>query len=143
MQVFSTTSDSKEELASLSKRLMALALDVLLILALVGIADMLTFSSDDQALLLKPERLLHLLLGWLYFAGAESCTCQGTLGKYLLGLRVTSATGQRIGFKAASVRYFAKPITLLTVLLRFLSNGTPNTGIPFHDALSKSRVVLR
>lgn len=143
MQAFYTSSDSKEELASFGTRLVAFSLDVLLVLTLVGIADFLTFSSDEEALLLKPERLLHLLLGWLYFAGAESCSCQATLGKYLLHLRVTSATEGRISFKAASIRYFSKPLTLIVMLMRFLTDTSYSPRTTLHDRLAKTKVVLR
>ena len=143
MQGFYTTSESKEELASLTTRLLAFSLDVLLVLALVGVADFLTFSSDEEAILLKPERLLHLLLGWLYFAGTETCSCQGTLGKYLMHLRVTTVSGGRINFKAASIRYFAKPLTLIVMLLRFLTDTAYTPRSTFHDRLAKTKVVLR
>lgn len=143
MQAYYTTSESKEELASFGTRLVAFSLDLLLVLTLIGIADFLTFSSDDEAILLKPERLLHLLLGWLYFAGTETCPCQGTLGKHLMHLRVTTIAGGRISFKAASIRYFVKPLTLIVMLMRFLMDTTNNPGSTFHDRLAKTKVVLR
>ena len=143
MRAFYTPSESKEELASLETRLVAFALDVLLLLTLVGLADFLTFSSDEAAILLKPERLLHLLLGWLYFAGTETCSCQGTLGKHLMHLRVTSESGGRISFRAASIRYFAKPLTLAVQLLRFLTDTGHISRSTFHDKLAKTKVVLR
>jgi len=143
MQALFTSPESKEALAGFGTRLTAFSFDVLLILTLIGIADFLTFSSDDGAFLLKPERLLHLLLGWLYFAGAETCSCQATLGKYLLHLRVTSASGGRISFRAASIRYFAKPLTLLLMVLRYLSGTAQTTRRLFHDRLANAQVVLR
>ena len=143
MQAYYTSSENKEELAGFGTRLVAFSLDVLLVLTLIGIADFLTFSSDEEALLLKPERLLHLLLGWLYFAGTESCSCQATLGKYLLHLRVTSATEVRISFKAASIRYLAKPLTLLVLLMRFLTDTSYSPRSTFHDRVAKTKVVSR
>ena len=142
MQATYSHSDSKAELASLGTRLVAFFLDALLILTLIGVADFLTFSSDDAALLLKPERVLHLLLGWLYFAGCETCSAQATLGKYLLHIRVTSTTNQRISFKAASFRYFAKPLAPF-VLIKQLLIEPYNTRRTFHDRLAHSQVVLR
>lgn len=143
MQFTYTQQDKKTELASLWTRLAALSLDILLIMTLIGIADFLTFSSNDEALLLKPERLLHLLLGWLYFAGTETCPCQATLGKYLLNLRVTTTTDQRISFKAASIRYFLKPITLILLLKQLLASPSSAFRRTFHDRLAHTQVVLR
>lgn len=142
MQASYSHSESKTALASLGTRFAAFALDALLILTLIGVADFLTFSSDDAALLLKPERVLHLLLGWLYFAGSETCSAQATLGKYLLQIRVATTDNQRISFKAASFRYFAKLLTPL-VLIKQLVTEPYLTRRTFHDKITHSQVVLR
>jgi len=47
---------------------------------------------------------------WLYFALAESSSRQATLGKRLLGLRVTNLHGDRIGFGRAILRTIIKLI---------------------------------
>lgn len=143
MQFTYTQSNRKTELASLATRLAAFFLDVLLILLFIGIADFLTFSSNDEAFLLKPERLLHLLLGWLYFAGSETCSSQATPGKYLLHLRVTTTTNERISFKAASIRFLAKPLTLFALLKQFIAAAPLTTRRTFHDRLAHTQVVLR
>jgi uncharacterized RDD family membrane protein YckC len=144
MEVIYTRSDNKVELADMGTRLMAFALDLFLMMTLVGVTDLLTFSSDEEAFLLKPERLLHLVLGWLYFAGLETCLCQATLGKYLLNLRVTTTADERISFKAASIRYFAKPLTLIVVLAHLLSKGSSHRSPrTFHDKLAVTQVVVR
>ncbi|RIJ42813.1 RDD family protein [Pontibacter oryzae] len=138
-----TKSNESIKLASLGTRVVAFSLDVLLLLTLVGITDYFTFSSDDQALLLKPERLIHLLLAWLYFAGTETCACQGTFGKHILHLRVTDAYGKRLTFKAATIRFFARPATVLLVIFRFLVNSPYDTRHTFHDRLAGSQVVAQ
>lgn len=143
MQITYTHSDKKEELAGMGTRLAAFALDVFLLATLIGFMDLLTFSSDEEAFLLKPERLLHLLLGWLYFAGAETSPYQATLGKYLLNLRATTASGKRIGFKAASIRYFAKPVTLIMALGQLLSKAPNDPRHTYHDKLAHTQVIVR
>jgi len=143
MQAVYSPSGTKVAPADLSTRLLAFTIDALLLLTLIGVADYLTISSNEQALLLKPERLLHLLLGWLYFAGAETCTCQATLGKYLLGLKVSSTTGEKLSFRCGSIRYFAKPITVFLILMRFLRGNAVDTHSTFHDRLAHAQVILR
>ncbi|MCX2740016.1 RDD family protein [Pontibacter anaerobius] len=138
-----TQSKDKIELADLGARLLAFSLDVLLLLTLIGIADYFTFSSNDDAFFMKPERLLHLLLGWLYFAGTETCPCQGTLGKYLMNLRVIGPKGGRIGFKAASVRFFARPVSAVLIALRFLVGSDYSNRRTFHDRLAGTQVVAQ
>jgi len=46
------------------------------------------------------------LISWAYFAGLESSTLRGTLGKRVLGLYVAGADGKPIGFWQASRRFF-------------------------------------
>ncbi|ARS36212.1 RDD family protein [Pontibacter actiniarum] len=143
MQTTYTQSKNKAALADLGTRLMAFSLDVLLLLTLVAVTDFYTFSSNEQALLLKPERLLHLLLAWLYFAGTETCACQGTLGKHLMNLRVTDAAGDRLTIKAATIRFFARPVSALMLLFRFLTDSAYDSRRTFHDRLADSQVVER
>ncbi|WP_242916639.1 hypothetical protein [Pontibacter liquoris] len=74
MQVTYTRPGKRFTLAALSPRLLAGLIDFLLLSLVFATLDYFTFSSNENALLLKPERLLHILLGWVYFAGAESCS---------------------------------------------------------------------
>ncbi|GHA77144.1 RDD family protein [Pontibacter akesuensis] len=141
MQATFTESNTNAELATLGPRLTAFALDVLLLLTLIGLADYFTISTDENALFLKPERLLHLVLGWLYFAGGETCYCQATPGKYLLHLRVTTTRGSRPSFRATTIRFFARPFSVLLFTLRFLVSAPSDTRSMFHDRLANSQVV--
>ena len=51
------------------------------------------------------------LTAWVYFAAMESSRWQATLGKRLIGLRVTDLSGNRISFTRASGRFFASGIS--------------------------------
>ena len=141
MQTIYTQSKYRSGLASLSTRLLAFGLDVLLLLTLVGIVDYFTFSSNEEAFLLKPERLLYVLLAWLYFAGTETCPCQGTLGKYLLNLRVVTPNGERIRFRAATLRFLLRPISALIIIFQFITSYGHSSRRTFHDKLAGTRVI--
>lgn len=143
MQTTYTQTEEKTQLADLSARLLAFLLDVLLLLTLIGITDYFTFSSDDEAFFLKPERLLHLVLAWLYFAGSEVCPCQGTLGKYLLHLRVTGPKGKRISFRAATLRFMLRPVSVLVIVFRFLVGSDYSARLTFHDKLADTQVIVQ
>ena len=53
--------------------------------------------------------LVFIALQWLYFAGMESSERQGTIGKSVLSLRVTTPyEGQRMSFGHATGRFFCK-----------------------------------
>lgn len=43
--------------------------------------------------------------GWLYFSTMESSVYNGTIGKMIVGLRVTDAQGRRVSFGRASGRF--------------------------------------
>ncbi|WP_276499273.1 RDD family protein [Pontibacter litorisediminis] len=143
MQTTYTQSKDKAELADLSTRVLAFSLDVLLLLTLISIADYFTFSSNEAAFFLKPERLLHLLLGWLYFAGTETCPCQGTLGKYLMNLRVTGPKGERISFRAATLRFMLRPVSVALIFFRFLVGTNFSSRLTFHDKLAGTQVITQ
>jgi uncharacterized RDD family membrane protein YckC len=46
-------------------------------------------------------------ISWAYFAGSESSSLRGTLGKRVLGLYVANVNGEPIGFWQASRRFFS------------------------------------
>ena len=81
------------------------------------------------------------LLSWLYFAGMESSGWQATLGKRLLGLRVTDSTGARIRFARASGRFFGKILSGALFGLGFLMAAFTARRQALHDLLAGTLVV--
>ncbi len=58
-----------------------------------------------------------LVFYWLYFALMESSSKQGTIGKIIVGIKVSDLNGQRINFLRASKRYFPVKFIIPFVLL--------------------------
>ena len=143
MQLSYQKSKTREHVADFGSRVVAFCLDFLLIFTLIGIIEYYTISSDEEAFLFKSERLLHFLLGWLYFAGPESSTWQASIGKYLLGLRVTDRTSGRISFKSATLRYFARPISVFVFIMRTLAISPFTYTQLFHDKVSGTKVITQ
>lgn len=143
MQVLFTESTKTLSLSDLGTRFVALLIDILLLSLILLAVNYFTISSDENVLLLKPELLLYVLLWWLYFAGTETCACQATLGKYMMGLQVKNSAGGRLSFINAGIRYFAKPLTLFVLLFRFITGA----GLPphqlLHDRLAGAQVAPR
>ena len=128
--------------AQLGTRVLAFCLDTLFLISVIGLIEYFTISSNEEALLFKSERLLHILMGWLYFAGTESASWQGSIGKHMLGLRVVGKSGERISFRCASLRYLLKPISMLVLLMQALGGTTAlSYTYPFHDRICKTRVL--
>ncbi|MDX5419391.1 MAG: RDD family protein [Hymenobacteraceae bacterium] len=142
MQISFQKAKTKEQVADISTRVLAFCLDTLLLMLTIGIIEYFTFSSNEQAWLFKGERLLHILLGWLYFAGTESSAWQASIGKYVLGLRVTSLDGRRISFSSATLRYFLKPIGIFIFVIRLISTSPLTYTLLFHDKVARTRVVM-
>lgn len=143
MQLSYQKTKTSEHVADLGTRVIAFCLDFLLILTLIGIIEYYTISSDEEALLLKSERLLQVLLGWLYFAGSESSVWQASIGKHVLGLRVTDKNGERITFRSATLRYFARPVSVFVFIMRALASSPLTYMQLFHDKVSGTRVVTQ
>jgi uncharacterized RDD family membrane protein YckC len=64
--------------------------------------------------------VVSLVVGWLYQSLLESSSWQGTVGKKLLGLRVTDMDGNRIGFGKATGRYFGEILSGMICFVGFI-----------------------
>lgn len=87
--------------------------------------------------------LYFFLAHWLYNAYMESSVKQGTLGKIVLGLKVTNMNGKRLGFWGASVRYFAKYLSAGTLLLGLIFAFFNRRNQALHDIIAGSTVRVR
>jgi uncharacterized RDD family membrane protein YckC len=80
---------------------------------------------------------------WMYFAYSESSTWQATLGKRLLGLRVTDLNGGRIGFGRATGRFFGKILSGMILNVGFIMAGFTEKKQALHDMLASTLVVRK
>ena len=86
-------------------------------------------------------RLLALMLSWIYYASMESSSWQATLGKKILGLRVTDLAGNRITFARASGRFFGKILSGMILGIGFLMAGFTARKQALHDILAGCLVL--
>ena len=77
---------------------------------------------------------------WLYFSLMESKK-GATLGKMILGIRVTDMEGKQVTFGRASGRYFGKILSGLTLYIGFIIAGFTQQKQALHDILAKTLVV--
>ena len=61
--------------------------------------------------------LMGLVVAWLYFVPLESSRLEASLGKRLLGLRVTDLEGRRLSFLRATGRHFGKLLSVATLFI--------------------------
>lgn len=87
--------------------------------------------------------ILSIILGWIYAAGMESSSLQGTLGKMALGIKVTDLEGDRIGFGRATGRHFGKLISALILMIGFLMVPFTKQKQGLHDMMAGCLVVKK
>ena len=84
---------------------------------------------------------LAALVAWLYFAAMEACAWQATLGKLVVGVRVTTLDGRRIGVGRATARLLAKLLSLALLGFGFVLAGVDARKQALHDKLAGTLVV--
>ncbi len=86
-------------------------------------------------------RDLSLLVNIVYCSLAESSSLQGTLGKRLLGIRVTDIYGHRLTIGGSFGRNLSKLISALPCALGFLWAIWSPRGQAWHDSIAKALVT--
>jgi len=102
-------------------------------------------GSDPRSPEIMVARLgvngISVIVGWLYFSLCESSSWQGTVGKKLLGLRVTDMNGHRINFAKATGRHFGKILSALILLIGFIMIAFTEQKQGLHDILAGTLVL--
>lgn len=84
---------------------------------------------------------LFSVAGWLYEALLLSSPWQATIGKKLLGLKVTDESGQRISFGRATGRHFAKLISIFICFIGFIMAAFTYHKRALHDMIAGTLVM--
>ena len=87
--------------------------------------------------------ILIVVIPWLYFAGFESSRSQATPGKVLMQAQVTDLDGNRVSFARATLRFFAKFISLVIVFIGFIMIGLTKKKQGLHDKIAGCFVLLQ
>ena len=82
-----------------------------------------------------------IVAGWLYYALMESSSKQGTIGKQLMGIKVTDLEGNQISFARASGRYFGKILSALILMIGYLMMLFTQKKQTLHDIMAGCLVV--
>jgi uncharacterized RDD family membrane protein YckC len=83
-----------------------------------------------------------LLVGYLlYCASLESSSWQATIGKRLIGIKVTNRQGERIGFARAAARFVAKLLSVLTLFVGYLLIVFTTRRQALHDVIAGTLVI--
>ncbi len=85
--------------------------------------------------------ILNIIIEWLYFAFMESSNKQATLGKIIVGIKVTDLDGNKISFGKATGRYFGKFLSGLILCFGYFMAGFTEKKQALHDILASCLVI--
>ena len=133
--------DDRARYAGFWRRFAAYAIDYALIFlasaAIAVVAALTGFLQEDT-----PQLSAIVLVGYfLYCALLESSSWQATIGKRVLGLKVTNRRGERIGFGRAAARFVAKLLSALTLCLGYLVMLFTERRQALHDLIAGTLVA--
>jgi uncharacterized RDD family membrane protein YckC len=100
------------------------------------------FMNTDFPGVLAVFVSIKLFIAFPYFALAESSRWQGTLGKHLTGIKVTTLTGERLSCGRAAGRYFLKLVSSLEFMLGYLISFSDQRQT-WHDYIAQTLVLRR
>lgn len=84
--------------------------------------------------------VLFILVPWIYYAGLECSKNQATIGKIAARVAVTDYHGKRITFSRATLRFFAKFVSLIIVFVGFVMIGFTLRKQGLHDKIAGTLV---
>lgn len=123
--------------AGIGDRLLAFLMDSIIIivplLALTQVTGLYKINREWTGVAIN---IFELILCWLYFTAFESSSWQATVGKKILNLKVTNKDNLKITFRQASVRFWSKLITLLTLGIGFLILAFNEKRQALHDKIA-------
>ena len=86
---------------------------------------------------------VSFLVNWLYFALLECSSRQATFGKQALGIFVTDTDGRRLTFARATLRYFGKILSSLTIGIGYIMAAFTARKQALHDIIASTLVLHR
>lgn len=86
-------------------------------------------------------RYLSFFVWIVYCAIAESSSWQGTLGKKMLGIKVSDEYGNRISFGKSILRNLSKILSYLILAIGFIWAGFDKKKRGWHDFIAKTYVI--
>jgi uncharacterized RDD family membrane protein YckC len=139
---------------AITARLIALIVDWMIVFAILFVVFIPLFVISMFASILVAPILalfnltlipsfcfLLVLAHWIYFATMESSDRGATYGKRLFGLRVVDDKGNKLSFSRATLRYFAKIISAMPLMLGFVMAMFTQKKQALHDLIAETLVI--
>ena len=117
-----------------------IAFPVTMIFGTVIPQTMMTENVQVTSVAVSMPQVIMLVASWVYFAGLESSAWQATVGKKMLGMKVTDTSGERIDFIKATIRYFAKILSSFILMIGFIIVAFTAKKQGLHDFIAGTLV---
>ena len=118
-----------------------IAFPVTMIFGTVIPQTMMTENIQVTSVAVSMPQVIMLVASWVYFAGLESSAWQATIGKKMLGMKVTDTSGERIDFIKATIRYFAKILSSFILMIGFIMVAFTAKKQGLHDFIAGTTVI--
>ena len=130
------------------RRLVAYLIDGLILavistIVVMVIAAVALASDPPSAVVGAGYYVASWIAGWLYYALQHSSSAQATPGKRAMGIKVSTLTGERIGFGRATGRFLAMIASALTLGIGYAMAGLTRRKQALHDMMTGTLVVSR
>lgn len=87
--------------------------------------------------------VIYIYLAYRYFIKPEASSWQGTIGKKMIGIKVTDLNGKRISEANAVGRYFGKLLSTLIVFIGWLMPLWTDKKQALHDMVASTLVIKK
>jgi len=145
---------------TVQQRILAFILDGMILLIVLGIVEGVGIPVFDDFRVVKvvvdgateaqnrieysiPGIVVTLAMFWGYYVGFEVSKYEATPGKIAMALRVTDMEGRRVGVIRATVRHFAKFLTLATLSIGFFIAIFTRKRQTLHDLIAGCVVISK
>ena len=102
---------------------------------------MTPYVEDNFLAIALLYSLSKIVVLYPYFALMESSRLQSTIGKSVLGIKVTDLSGKRVSFGRASGRFFGKILSGQILLIGYIMAALTAKKQALHDILAGTLVV--
>lgn len=123
------------------KRLLAYLIDVVLLGAVIAVISMV-FGGDTES---KTNIIdtASPILSLIYFIILPITAIQGTVGKYVLGMKITNKEGNRVSLIQSFIRFISMALSTITLFIGYLLIAFTSKKQGLHDMISRTFVVQR
>jgi uncharacterized RDD family membrane protein YckC len=136
--------DTTKKYAGFWNRFWAFQIDQIILLVVIAVIEKLFSLSPDYAsdgVIKKIEALFSLLIAFGYFCLLESSQQQATIGKKIVGIKVTDMNANRISLLRSCGRTLAKVPSFFIFFIGFLMPAFTKRRQALHDIIAGCLVL--